>query len=322
MSAAEVKFPNPPEDKPQWLSLAQAVFNSQVDTKTCCGGLRWQIFTFNKGYTYKNSTSNSGFFNLASRLAVYTGNLTYAEWAEKAFDWIMDHRLICKNYWVYDGANDRPNCTEVDPVLWMYNAGQVLLGTAHMYVFTNGSEVWKRHLDGIVKGLNVFFPEDNVMREVGCESVNTCTVDHRSFKAILSRRKAHTIQVAPFTKDALMPKLRASAKTAAVQYSGPDGACGLRWNRRSRFDGITGVGEHMAALQDIQGNLVGYIEKRVTAPTGGISKGKLNAGNKTSGENSDDLHKGKITRVDVIGARIFTASLVLFMMTGVLFMVT
>jgi mannan endo-1,6-alpha-mannosidase len=52
MSAAELKFPNPPQDKPQWLALAQAVFNSQAlrwDTTTCGGGLRWQIFTFNNG---------------------------------------------------------------------------------------------------------------------------------------------------------------------------------------------------------------------------------------------------------------------------------
>lgn len=30
MLAAEVKFPDPPEDKPQWLALAQAVFNTQA----------------------------------------------------------------------------------------------------------------------------------------------------------------------------------------------------------------------------------------------------------------------------------------------------
>lgn len=50
MTAAEVKFPDPPEDQPQWLALAQAVFNSQAprwDTDTCGGGLKWQIFTFN-----------------------------------------------------------------------------------------------------------------------------------------------------------------------------------------------------------------------------------------------------------------------------------
>lgn len=56
MSAAEYNFPNPPADKPQWLALAQAVFNTQAarwDTEHCNGGLRWQIYQWNRGYDYK-----------------------------------------------------------------------------------------------------------------------------------------------------------------------------------------------------------------------------------------------------------------------------
>jgi mannan endo-1,6-alpha-mannosidase len=52
MTAAEYNFPNPPSDQPSWLSLAQAVFNTQAprwDASSCGGGLRWQIFTFNTG---------------------------------------------------------------------------------------------------------------------------------------------------------------------------------------------------------------------------------------------------------------------------------
>ena len=67
MSAAELNFPNPPSDKPQWLALAQAVFNEQWsrwDTQNCGGGLRWQIFPFNSGYDYKNSISNGCLFHL------------------------------------------------------------------------------------------------------------------------------------------------------------------------------------------------------------------------------------------------------------------
>ena len=71
LSAAELNFPNPPESEPQWLTLAQAVFNRQAmrwDNATCNGGLRWQIFAFNGGYDYKNSISNGCFFNMAARL--------------------------------------------------------------------------------------------------------------------------------------------------------------------------------------------------------------------------------------------------------------
>lgn len=59
MTAAELNFPNPPSDQPQWLALAQAVFNTQADPSrhddTCNGGLRWQIPLSNNGYNYKNS---------------------------------------------------------------------------------------------------------------------------------------------------------------------------------------------------------------------------------------------------------------------------
>ena len=61
MLAAELNFRNPPEDEPQWLALAQAVWNEQAldDNRRddeCGGGLRWQIYNFNNGYDYKNST--------------------------------------------------------------------------------------------------------------------------------------------------------------------------------------------------------------------------------------------------------------------------
>lgn len=62
MTAAENNFPDPPADKPQWLALAQAVFNTQADPSrhdsTCNGGLRWQIPLSNNGYDYKNSENS------------------------------------------------------------------------------------------------------------------------------------------------------------------------------------------------------------------------------------------------------------------------
>ena len=63
MLAAELNFPNPPSDQPQWLALAQAVFNTQAAPErhdhNCNGGMRWQIPLSNNGYSYKNSLSTS-----------------------------------------------------------------------------------------------------------------------------------------------------------------------------------------------------------------------------------------------------------------------
>lgn len=58
--AAEDKFRDPPPDQPQWLALAQAVWNQQTSDKLrdggCGFGLRWQAVQFNHGFNYKNST--------------------------------------------------------------------------------------------------------------------------------------------------------------------------------------------------------------------------------------------------------------------------
>lgn len=61
MLATEVGYTDPPEDQPQWLSLAQAVFNEQthedrrVPSGNCEWGLRWQVYPSNNGYNYINS---------------------------------------------------------------------------------------------------------------------------------------------------------------------------------------------------------------------------------------------------------------------------
>lgn len=136
MSAAEQKFPDPPKDQPQWLALAQAVFNLQAgrwDDQYCNGGLRWQIFTFNTGFDYKNTISNGCFFNIAARLAVYTGNQTYADWANKIFDWTQASGLMSPDFHFFDGAHTTLNCNDINRVQWTYNAGVFLLGAASMY---------------------------------------------------------------------------------------------------------------------------------------------------------------------------------------------
>jgi mannan endo-1,6-alpha-mannosidase len=136
MTAAEVKFPDPPPDQPSWLGLAQAVFNRQAarwDEKFCGGGLRWQIQNYKDGYDYKNTISNGAFFQLAGRLALYTDNATYAEWASKTYDWIENSLLVTKDFKVFDGMDVKDNCTSVNHNQWSYNVGTLLMGAANMY---------------------------------------------------------------------------------------------------------------------------------------------------------------------------------------------
>jgi hypothetical protein len=144
MTAAEYGFPDPPDDQPQWLALTQGVFNIQArrwNMETCGGGLRWQIFSLNQGYHYKNSISNGGFFNIAARLGAFTKNETYFEWAEKAFDWVFDIGLIDGQTWqVFDGTDSLINCTKKDHIEWSYNTGVFLYGAAVMW---NQVSIWQ-----------------------------------------------------------------------------------------------------------------------------------------------------------------------------------
>ena len=136
MSAAEVNYPNPPDKEPQWLALAQAVFNSQAlrwDNTSCGGGLKWQIFTFNNGYNYKNSISNGCYFNLAARLGAYTGNTTYYTYANQMWDWVTNVGLMSPTYQIFDGSDDTLNCSEFNHIQWSYNAGVFLYGAAIMW---------------------------------------------------------------------------------------------------------------------------------------------------------------------------------------------
>lgn len=135
LAAAERGYPDPPKDKPQWLALAQAVFNRQVgrwDDKTCGGGLRWQAVATNQGYDYKNSVSNGLLFQLGARLARYTGNQTYADWGVKAYDWSKKSGLLTDKYTVLDGLHI-PECSVTSKIMWSYNAGIYMAGAAAMY---------------------------------------------------------------------------------------------------------------------------------------------------------------------------------------------
>lgn len=160
MTAAERGLPipqnvtNPPAS---WVRLAQNVFEAQAarwDTTTCRGGLRWQIFSFNAGYTYKNSLSNGNFVQLAARLGLYTGNRTYTDWAQNVTEWSVKSALINETgaVWVsimdewrrltgahadmytiaiQDGFTITTNCSDVNHIQWSANAGTYLSGAAY-----------------------------------------------------------------------------------------------------------------------------------------------------------------------------------------------
>ncbi|TGO28067.1 hypothetical protein BPAE_0032g00090 [Botrytis paeoniae] len=321
MTAAETKFQDPPDPNPGWLALAQGVFNTQIarwDNSTCNGGFRWQIFTFNNGYNYKNSISNGCVFNLAARLALYTGDSTYADWADKIFDWVYGVGLISAEYDVYDGTQNSDNCTDKDHNRWTYNTGIYLLGSAAMYNHTNGSAIWKERVTGLLNSSTDFF-QNGIMVEA-CES-GTCNNDQQSFKCYFGRWLAATAKLAPFTYDTIMPLLSTTA-TAAVKTctAGKRGnSCGLKWTT-GEHDGITGVGEQMSALEAVQGLLLPQTRDWVSEVAGtGTSEGDADAGT-DSRVSTDGSEITPVTTADKVGATIFTMLIVAGVIGGSAFL--
>ncbi|RYO73725.1 hypothetical protein DL766_005233 [Monosporascus sp. MC13-8B] len=333
MSAVENNFENPPEDQPQWLALVQAVFNEWADRwneeTLCGGGLRWQIFPFNNGYNYKNSISNGCMFNIASRLARYTGNDTYADWAGKVWDWMELHDFIDPEFNIYDGAGIANNCDEHDSTQWTYNAGIFLQGAAMMYNHTGGDDKWRARTEGLARRTAEHFFEGGVVAERACEPSRRCNIDQQTFKGYLMRWMASASVTAPFMFDTLMPLIRSSAQAAAQQCSGDTGppafrgvpgtACGFSWLEGPRFDGLVGVGEQMSALSALQYSLIKKGDERVpvTADTGGTSVGNVNAG--TSMEGKMPYFEPVTTR-DRVAAGFLTSAVALGVVGGSVFL--
>ncbi|KAK3940895.1 glycosyl hydrolase family 76-domain-containing protein [Diplogelasinospora grovesii] len=311
MLAAEVNFPNPPADQPQWLALAQGVFNTQAtrwDLTSCNGGLHWQIPSTNGGYDYKNTIANGIFFNLGARLARYTGNSTYARWAEQSWNWTSGVGYIDDRWNVYDGGHQEHNCTDTNPAQWSANAAVILQGSAFMYSYTNGSDIWKTRLDGLLnRTIEVFFP-DGIMVEVSCELKDRmqCNTDQHSFKGYMHRWLATITQVAPHTHDTIATVLKTSTK-GAVSSCTDDGTCGFRWNTGS-YDGDTAngpAGQEMSVLGALSSLLITFepVQPPLTNFTGGTSQGNPNAG----GDPNVIPAPAPLTSADRGGAGVLTA---------------
>ena len=121
--------------------------------------------------------------------------------------------------------------------------------------------------NSLLSSMSVFFTQEvgndqntstftGIMSEVACETTDTCTTDSHTYKALAAQWMGETMQVAPFTTDTILGYLQSSAQGAARQCSGgPNGTtCGTLW-RDARYDGKTGLGQELSALNVFLANL-------------------------------------------------------------------
>jgi mannan endo-1,6-alpha-mannosidase len=148
------------------------------------------------------------------------------------------------------------------------------------------------------------------MQEQACEDINTCDTDQLSFKAYTSRWLAATTQLAPFTASTIQPLLKSSAMAAAQQCSGPNNECGFKWTQGAKWDGTTGVGQQMSALEVIQANLVTQAKSIVSNSTGGTSIGNPNAGSGSAESMADLMPEIPVTQTGRAAAGVLTVAIV------------
>lgn len=78
--------------------------------------------------------ANGCFFNIGARLARYTGNTTYSDWAEKTWNWWAGVGFLdAETYAIYDGADVADNCTDLHKAEFSYNSAVWVLGAAYMW---------------------------------------------------------------------------------------------------------------------------------------------------------------------------------------------
>ena len=95
-----------------------------------------------------------------------------------------------------------------------------------------------------------------ILTELACEPQRTCTTAQHAYKALTAQWLGETMQIAPFTRAIILRYLQSSAQGAARQCSGgPNGTtCGTHW-REAKYDGTTGLGQELSAMNVFVANL-------------------------------------------------------------------
>lgn len=193
---------------------------------------------------------------------------------------------------------------------------------------TSGSSKWGDRVQSLLNAQQIFFSHNesssHVMYESACESDESCTTDQKTFKAYLARWMGDVAKIAPFTHDTIMKRLQKSATAAAAQCTGGDSGtqCGTRWTTGS-YDGTSGIGQQLSALEVVQVTLLDAITGPVTDTTGGTSTGDSSAGTGASDSPPNPHRDGQgPSHKDRVGAGILTGVIVILIIGCEAFMLT
>lgn len=250
MLAAETGFKSGGHD---WIDIVKNSYEllmDRWDNDTCHGGIRWQFDKARSGWDYKAHIANGNLFQLAGRLARYTGESSYVADATRIYNWISEVGLINELEYgteVYDGV-DTSRCGDVTKVLWTYNYGVLIGGSAYLYDAT-GEQTWKDRLSSILLGSQILY-NDTILYERACELYDSCDLDQKVFKGVYLRYLGFATRLVPDVTDDVLALIAPSAKAAAKSCTGgSDGqTCGIDWSL-GYWDGTWGPQQQLTALE-------------------------------------------------------------------------
>lgn len=172
----------------KFLDVATLTWNQiieQWDPTTCNGGIYWSRDRDDANRkNYKSSITHGQFVQLSARLAIATGNTTYLEWSDRAYNWMKQANLITQDFHVLDGAQ-APTCTEITRAEWSYNIGTFLGGLGLMYKATN-KQAYIDDAKAMLNTATTVFTQNNILYEPICKR-SQCGRDQPAFLPQLAK---------------------------------------------------------------------------------------------------------------------------------------
>ncbi|KAK6824586.1 glycoside hydrolase family 76 protein [Apiospora arundinis] len=320
LAAAMAGLPSPSksQETPDWLSVARTVVDEQslrrLNNGTCKGALRFAIYQVMNGYNYLDTNSNANYFALTAGLAHATKNDTLAKQAASTYDMMTTAGWIDNDFNVFDGAQTENDCKLINKLQFSQNPGLLLTGAAYMFQQTNSDETWKKRIDGLLdRTLKFFFP-DGVAKEVACERNGQCIIDMKMYKGMLHRALGKTMQLAPYTKDKILPVLKTSAAAAVKTCTEGQNQrlCSAYWAEDSDVEAGAkdGAAAQLAVLNALNSVLMANPQSggNGSSPAGGSGS---NAGGNGQ-EGSTDATGGKKDSPGSMGASTTVSTAALF----------
>jgi predicted alpha-1,6-mannanase (GH76 family) len=171
---------------PDYLNMASSIFDDMTGgwDDVCGGGIWWS-----KDRTYKNAIANELFLSVAAHLAnrVTDPDLqaSYADWADREWQWFLQSGMINAQNLINDGLTRDGTCRNNGQTTWTYNQGVILGGLVELYQQSQDPSLPQAAQDIALAAINGLSDSCGILHDYHCEP--QCGADTVQFKGIFVR---------------------------------------------------------------------------------------------------------------------------------------